>query len=82
VSTDAQRQFDAAADVPEGDRATWVYLDLIRYRDLSNAIAERTGISHASPQTILLWKGEVVWDASHWSITTSALNEAVLVDEA
>lgn len=45
-----------------------VYLDLLAYRPLSNAIAEKTGIMHQSPQAILLKNGEAVYDESHGSI--------------
>lgn len=42
-----------------------VMLDLLTYRPVSNAIAEKTGIRHESPQAILLKNGEVVYSASH-----------------
>jgi bacillithiol system protein YtxJ len=38
-------------------------------RSVSNAIAERTGIRHESPQAILLKGGEVVYHASHYDVT-------------
>jgi bacillithiol system protein YtxJ len=45
-----------------------VYLDLIAYRRISNAIAEKTGIVHQSPQAILLKNGAAVYDESHGGI--------------
>ena len=38
-------------------------------RDISNAIANKTGIRHESPQAIVLKKGQVVYHASHYDIT-------------
>src|SRR5256885_8470148 len=38
-------------------------------RNISNAIAERTGIRHESPQAIVLKQGEPVYHASHYDIT-------------
>jgi len=44
------------------------YLDLIAHRDVSNAIAEDTGIEHQSPQAILLINGNEVLSETHQSI--------------
>lgn len=38
-------------------------------RAVSNAIAERFGIRHESPQLLLIVEGRVVWHASHHRIT-------------
>lgn len=48
-------------------------LDLIRNRDLSNAVASHFGIQHESPQLILIEKGSAFYDASHISISSSAV---------
>jgi bacillithiol system protein YtxJ len=51
------------------------YLDLLNHRDVSNAIAEETGVIHQSPQVIVLKNNEVVYTATHSSISArSALN--------
>lgn len=44
------------------------YLDLIRYRNISNAISHRLDVAHQSPQLILLKDGEVKYHASHHAI--------------
>ena len=38
-------------------------------RAVSNAIAERLGIRHESPQLLLVANGQVIWHASHHRIT-------------
>jgi bacillithiol system protein YtxJ len=38
------------------------------HRDISNAIAARTGVRHESPQAIVLIDGEPVYHASHYDI--------------
>lgn len=48
-------------------------LDLISNRELSNFVAEYLNVRHESPQLILLEKGEVVYHASHISISSSAV---------
>jgi len=44
------------------------YLDLITYRDISNKIAEGFGITHQSPQILLIKDGVVVYNESHEGI--------------
>ena len=46
-------------------------------RDISNHIAEETGIRHASPQAILLSGGNAVWNESHYGITGNSLKQAL-----
>lgn len=38
-------------------------------RDVSAAVAEKTGIRHESPQAIVLKNGAVVYHASHYDVT-------------
>jgi bacillithiol system protein YtxJ len=58
----------------EGDVAL---VEVQRARELSNEIENRLGVAHESPQVIVLRKGQVVWNASHFSITTAAVADAV-----
>ncbi len=46
-------------------------------RAVSNEIAQRTGVRHESPQTIILQGGEVAWHASHFDITKAAVTRAL-----
>jgi bacillithiol system protein YtxJ len=52
---------------------------VIENRRLSNAIAQRFGIRHESPQALLVKDGHVVWHASHWSITPESLGAALRI---
>jgi bacillithiol system protein YtxJ len=54
-----------------------VYLDLIAHRDISNAIAEKLGVEHESPQLIVIKKGAVVSHVSHNSISKNFVEEAI-----
>jgi len=47
-------------------------------RNISNLIAERTGIRHESPQAIILKQGEPVYHASHYDITAEDLDSATI----
>lgn len=53
------------------------YLDLITYRDISNKIAEGFGITHQSPQILLIKDGVVVYNESHEGIDANVLKEFV-----
>lgn len=50
---------------------------VIEDRPLSNYIAEKTGVEHASPQVIILKDGSVSWHDSHFEITAENLAERV-----
>ncbi|NVJ46815.1 MAG: bacillithiol system redox-active protein YtxJ [Cytophagia bacterium] len=49
------------------------FLDLISYREVSNAIQEVFGVYHESPQVILIKDGKAVYNASHMAISAEAL---------
>jgi bacillithiol system protein YtxJ len=52
-----------------------------RARDVSSEIASRTGVRHESPQAIVLRNGEAVWSASHYDITSDAVEQALRKNE-
>lgn len=45
-----------------------VYLDLIRHRNLSNALADVLGVVHESPQLLLVHHGCCIYHASHFDV--------------
>ena len=44
------------------------YLDLIKYRQLSNLIADKFNVYHQSPQVLIIKNGECVFDESYGGI--------------
>jgi bacillithiol system protein YtxJ len=44
------------------------FLDLLKFRDLSQAIAEKYGVRHESPQALIIRNGECVFSQSHMEI--------------
>ena len=52
-------------------------IQVIEDRELSDALEERFGIRHESPQAILVFRGAPVWHANHWKVTVKALEDAV-----
>lgn len=51
------------------DKVTPYFLDLIRFRDISNQIAQEFGVYHQSPQIIIIKNGQAVYDNSHMGIS-------------
>ena len=52
-------------------------IEVQRNRELSREIENRLGVVHESPQIIVLWRGQVVWNASHFRITAAAVAQAL-----
>ncbi len=48
-----------------------------RARDVSREVEKQTGVRHESPQAIVLRNGQAVWSASHWNITSDAVERAL-----
>lgn len=70
------RSFSSKAGQPESGY-NYFLLDLIAFRELSNAIAEKYGVMHQSPQVLIVKNGMVVAHASHHAILELDLNEFV-----
>ncbi len=51
------------------------YLNLLAYRDVSNAVADQLEVDHQSPQAILIIDGKVDYQATHSSISAWDIEE-------
>ncbi len=47
------------------------------HRAVSNAVAERLGVRHASPQAFVLKGGEILYHATHYGIDPQAVQAAL-----
>jgi bacillithiol system protein YtxJ len=72
----------AAYDQMEQFDGEVALIEIQRARELSKEIEKRLGVAHESPQVIVLRNGQVVWDASHFSITAQAVAAAVAKAQA
>ena len=61
---------------PQND-VLFYLLDLIKHRDVSNAISELFQVHHESPQVLLISEGECVFSESHYEINSDDLVEQV-----
>jgi bacillithiol system protein YtxJ len=75
ISSTALNRLERGWDFPAGEGPEMYYLDLIAFRQVSNAVADQLKVHHESPQLILVKNGEAVFDASHNYITMAELRE-------
>lgn len=53
------------------------FLDLLSYRNISNAIADQFQVEHQSPQVLIIRNGKSVYDNSHYGIDFTEIREKV-----
>ena len=75
ISTMAKSRMEMSWDMSDDEVETY-FLDLIRYREVSNHIASEFGVAHESPQALLIKDGRCAYDASHLSIRVDDLRPA------
>ncbi len=75
VSRMALKQFEN--EFNSSDKVTPYFLDLIAHRDISNEIAHRFGVTHQSPQLILIKEGKAIYNVSHSDIDAEELGKKV-----
>ncbi|RSK38262.1 bacillithiol system redox-active protein YtxJ [Mangrovimonas spongiae] len=66
ISSMVKRQFEK--EFPININVDLYYLDLLKYRDISNQITTKFNIQHESPQLLIVKGGEVIKHASHGQI--------------
>ena len=74
ISAQAQYRLFSSTEELVGN-ADLYYLDLHRYRPVSNLVAQTFGIPHQSPQVIVIKEGKAIYDSSHFAINPSKLAE-------
>ncbi len=67
ISKTVLKSFEKQMQNSDKDLA-YYFLDLLAHRDISNQIEDRFGVTHQSPQLIVLEQGKAVYNASHQSI--------------
>ena len=61
----------------DSDAIDSYYLDLLSFRNISNAIETKSGVMHQSPQVIVLNKGEVFLSETHGMINGRAILQEI-----
>ncbi|HVF89403.1 MAG TPA: bacillithiol system redox-active protein YtxJ [Blastocatellia bacterium] len=76
ISARAYREFKNHLEEADS-RVSYKIVTVQAARPVSNEIALRLQVQHETPQAILVKEGREVWNASHFSITSTALEEAI-----
>ena len=53
------------------------YLDLVRYREISNQITSDYQVIHESPQVLIIKGGKSTFDTSHMAISVEAIKDQI-----
>lgn len=77
ISKMALNRFSRGWEI-ETEKLLVYFLDLIRHREISNAISERFGVQHESPQVLLIKNGACVYHASHNAISPTEVERQVV----
>ena len=72
VSLMAKNGLDRSWDIEDTELKTY-YLDLLKYRPISNEIASTFDIHHQSPQVLIIKDGKCVYTATHSEIDSSEI---------
>ncbi len=76
VSRSVLKQWERDYNLKE-EQLKLYFLDLLQYRNISNAISERLQVPHESPQLIVVKNGAAVHNDSHHYINASHLERFV-----
>lgn len=60
------------------DNTAFYYLDLLKYRDISNKIAANYAVHHESPQVLLIKNGECIYEETHNGISMAEISEQLV----
>lgn len=77
VSAEALDELRAHIDDSASSPIEYAMVTVQTHRDLSNAIAQRLGVRHETPQAILVRAGRAVWTASHFRVNAAELKKAI-----
>lgn len=76
ISAQAKFKLEQGWDI-DPQALDFYYLDLLQNRAISNQIAAELGITHQSPQLIVLKDGKPIFHTSHHRISLSGLHNAL-----
>ena len=78
ISMMARKRFELDWSVLP-DNMNLYFLDLLRFREISNSIADIFDVHHQSPQVLLIKEGECIYEASHGEISAEEAAEQISV---
>jgi len=76
VSLMAKNGLDRNWDIDPDSIKTY-YLDLLKFRPISNQIAETFNVYHQSPQVLIIKNGKCEYSATHSAINTRSIKQEI-----
>ncbi len=76
ISRMVLRQFENGFEKND-DEVTFYFLDLLNYKEVSAAVANRLNVVHQSPQVIILYNKEILHTESHQGIDIKKVQQIV-----
>lgn len=76
ISTRAFQEFQTYLEAAD-TRVAYRLITVQTARQVSGTAADRLGVTHQSPQAILVRNGMSVWNASHFDITSDSIDRAI-----
>jgi bacillithiol system protein YtxJ len=74
---DRSAPYDGRSTPHESRPLQYAMVTVQTHRAVSNAVAQRLGVRHETPQALLIRDGRVVWSASHFRVTAAAVEDAI-----
>jgi len=74
ISLMAKNGLDKSWDI-ENDKIKTYYLDLLKFRPISNRLAETFNVHHQSPQILLIKDGKCEYTATHSAIDSRSIKK-------
>ncbi|MFK7946050.1 MAG: bacillithiol system redox-active protein YtxJ [Saprospiraceae bacterium] len=76
ISSMAKRRLERTWNI-EDEKVDIHYLDLIAYRNISNQVADDFGVTHESPQILIIKDKQAIFHTSHNYISTDVIEEYI-----
>jgi len=76
ISIMAKNGLDKTWDIEHSNLKTY-YLDLLKFRPISNQLAETFNIHHQSPQILVIKNGKCDYSATHSDIDTRSIKKNI-----
>lgn len=76
ISLMAKNNLDKTWDIEHSELKTY-YLDLLKFRPISNQLAETFNVHHQSPQILIIKDGVCDYSATHSAIDTRSIKKNI-----
>ena len=80
ISATAKGRLERNWDTTQVGNLKTYYLDLLKYRAISNQIAQTFHVEHESPQVLIIENGKCVYHESHLGINFAEISEQLSVN--